>query len=149
MSLTCKQMLIANDLFYKRSSLWWFLYEHISGLSSALLNHLHKGNWSREYYSHVRPHHSVRKARSIIELGVHLNATAHVCRAIQNFTTSCQLFHILRSTSLLLTERKMVLMSRYSCLCRTSQLTLAATLAVIFSELLDTGSVCNHTTEQC
>lgn len=61
MSLTCKQMLIVNDLFYKRSSL--FLYEHISGLSSALLNHLHKGNWSWEYYSHVRPHHSVRKAR--------------------------------------------------------------------------------------
>lgn len=62
MSLTCKQMRFVNDLFYKRSSLWWFLYEHISGLASALLNHLHTGNWSWEYYSHVRPHYSVRKA---------------------------------------------------------------------------------------
>lgn len=93
-SLTCKQMLIVNDLFYKRSSLWWFLYEHISGLSSALLNHLHTGNWRWEYYSHVRPHYSVCKAQRHNWVSGTFNCNcSSTCRAIQDCTTSCQLFN--------------------------------------------------------
>lgn len=94
MSLTCKQMLIVNDLFYKRSSLWWFLYEHISGLSSALLNHLHTGNWRWEYYSHVRPHFSVRKAQRHNWVSGTFNCNcSSTCRAIRDCTTWCQLFN--------------------------------------------------------
>lgn len=94
MSLTCKKMLIVNDLFYKRSSLWWFLYEHISGLSSALLNHLHTGNWRWEYYSHVRPHYSVCKAQRHNWVSGTFNCNcSSTCRAIRDCTTSCQLFN--------------------------------------------------------
>lgn len=131
MSLTCKQMLIVNDLFYKRSSLWWFLYEHISGLSSALLNHLHTGNWRWEYYSHVRPHYSVCKAqrRNWVSGTFNCNCSS-TCRAIQDFTTSCQLFNKWGQISLPNRREDVFLLSCCSCLRRTSQLTPAAVFSV-------------------
>lgn len=131
MSLTCKQMLIVNDLFYKRSSLWWFLYEHISGLSSALLNHLHTGNWRWEYYSHGRPHYSVCKAQRYNWVSFTFNCNcSYTCIAIQDCTTLCQLLNKWGQIFLPNRREDVFLLSCWSRLHKTSQLTLAAVFSV-------------------
>lgn len=125
-------MLTVNDLFYKRSS-WWFLYEHISGLSSALLKHLHTGNWRWEYYSHVRPNHSVCKAQRYNWVSSTFNCNcSSTGRAIQDCTAPCQLFNKWGQISL--PNRTEVVFFIFIVMLllpvRTSQLTLAAVFSV-------------------
>lgn len=129
MWLTCKQMLIVNDLFYKRSSLWWFLYEHISGLSPALLNHLHTGNWRWEYYSTLGLTTLCVRHIGIFRLAVHLTATAHLHAGQFRIAQ----LRANKGGQISLPNRReggFFLLSCYSCLRRTSQLTLTAAFLV-------------------